>query len=126
MPTPIHGQSAVSSASFVLHPASFRDPSGFVFRDGEGRLLRQVNHCYEREYRLLMEKLYDELVEKRWLIDHEEVHDTATSDDAFAVIRPRELPFITYPYEWAFSALKDAALLTLNIQLRALKAGLSL
>ena len=36
------------------------------------------------------------------------------------------MPFISYPYEWSFGQLKDAALATLSIQKRALKAGMSL
>ena len=37
----------------------------------------------------------------------------AASSEAAAVIQPRPLDFISYPYEWSFSQLKDAALLTL-------------
>jgi hypothetical protein len=33
------------------------------------------------------------------------------------------LPFISYPYEWSFSQLKDAALLTLDLQHEALMRG---
>jgi ribosomal protein L11 methylase PrmA len=36
------------------------------------------------------------------------------------------VPFISYPYEWSFGQLKDAALATLTIQNRALKLGMSL
>jgi hypothetical protein len=43
-----------------------------------------------------------------------------------AVIRPRELPLISYPYEWCFSQLREAALLTLELQRRALAAGMRL
>jgi ribosomal protein L11 methylase PrmA len=39
---------------------------------------------------------------------------------------PRKIPFISYPYEWSFQQLKDAALATLSIQKRALKYGMSL
>jgi hypothetical protein len=45
---------------------------------------------------------------------------------AFKIIQPERVPFISYPYEWSFSQLKDAALATLSIQKRALKAGMSL
>lgn len=45
---------------------------------------------------------------------------------AVAVIRPRELPVISYPYEWCFSQLRDAALITLQLQSRALEAGMRL
>ena len=50
----------------------------------------------------------------------------AASPDAVAVIRPRELPLISYPYEWCFSQLREAALLTLELQRLALAAGLRL
>jgi len=43
-----------------------------------------------------------------------------------AVIRPRRIEMISYPYEWAFSQLKEAALLTLELQSRALDAGMRL
>jgi len=36
------------------------------------------------------------------------------------------VPFISYPYEWSFGQLKDAVLVTLAIQKRAMKAGMSL
>ncbi|MDR1267195.1 MAG: hypothetical protein LBJ70_02305 [Holosporales bacterium] len=36
------------------------------------------------------------------------------------------IPFISYPYEWSFSQLKAAALLTLSLQERALARGLVL
>ncbi len=39
---------------------------------------------------------------------------------------PELVSFISYPYEWSFSQLKDAALLTLKIQKRAIQHGLSL
>ncbi len=45
---------------------------------------------------------------------------------AFKVIQPERVPFISYPYEWSFSQLKDAALATLSIQKRAMKLDMSL
>ena len=50
----------------------------------------------------------------------------AESDAAFKIIQPERVPFISYPYEWSFSQLKDAALATLSIQKRALKLDMSL
>ncbi len=110
------------------HPASFRDPSGFLFRQQDGTLLRQVNQGYHASYRKLMEGgLYAALVEDRLLVDHEELPaGEGLSDSAALVLRPRELPFVSYPYEWAFGGLKNAALLTLEIQRRALEYGMSL
>jgi hypothetical protein len=107
--------------------ASFRDPSGFLFSRG-GVLYRQVNRHYEREYARLMESgLYEKLVKAGLLIPHAEVDQAvAESDSAYKVIQPERVPFISYPYEWSFGQLKDAALATLSIQRRALKVGMSL
>jgi hypothetical protein len=67
------------------------------------------------------------LIADRLLIEHEVAHlESAASPDAVAVIRPRELPLISYPYEWCFSQLREAALLTLQLQQRALAVGMRL
>ena len=106
--------------------ASFRDPSGFLFSRG-GVLYRQVNRAYEKEYAKLMESgLYEKLVKAGLLIPHVEVDQTPAEDDAFKLIQPERVPFISYPYEWSFGQLNDAARATLSIQRRALKAGMSL
>lgn len=105
---------------------SFRDPSGFLFRRG-GTLYRQVNSVYREDYDRLMESgLYDELVEAGLLVAHEEVDIEPAGPGAYRIIRPELVPFISYPYEWCFSQLQDAALLTLEIQKRALEADQSL
>lgn len=107
--------------------ASFRDPSGFLFTF-DGALYRQVNHHYAAEYdRLMTSGLYDRLVRAGLLIPHREADvPPAEPDLAYKVIRPEKVRFISYPYEWSFTQLKDAALATLTLQRRALKAGMSL
>jgi hypothetical protein len=107
--------------------ASFRDPSGFLFTDN-GILYRQINRAYSNDYARLMDSgLYDRLVKASLLIPHVEAdHAPAESDAAFKVIQPERVPFISYPYEWSFSQLKDAALATLSIQKRAMKLDMSL
>ncbi len=107
--------------------ASFRDPSGFLFRR-DGVLYRQVNQFYQADYDLLMQSgLYERLVKAKKLIPHQEVDTTpAVPELAYRVIQPEAVAFISYPYEWSFSQLKDAALLTLSIQKTALEMGLSL
>ena len=107
--------------------SSFRDPSGFVFFE-DGVLYRQINQVGRAEYQSLMESgLYQELVEARLLIPHQEKPDIQSDSPlAFKILRPDPVEFISYPYEWSFSQYKDAALLTLAIQRRALKFGLTL
>jgi ribosomal protein L11 methylase PrmA len=107
--------------------ASYRDPSGFIFHRA-GRLYRQVNCSYADEYdRLMSSGLYDDLVSRSLLISHEQADlHLAAEDDAYRVLAPERLPFISYPHEWSFGQLKDAALLTLDVQERALDHGLVL
>ena len=107
--------------------ASFRDPSGFVF-EREGVLYRQVNRSYAADYdRLLSSGLYDALVERGLLVAHDEVSVAPTGrGDPYRIIQPRRLPFFSYPYEWCFGELKDAALATLEIQQVALDFGMTL
>lgn len=108
-------------------PSSFRDPNGFLFSH-EGTLYRQVQKSYQNDYDLLMRSgLYQELVRKRLLIPHKEInHVPESSADVYKVIQPERIPFISYPYEWSFGELKDAALLTLEVQKIALIHGMSL
>ena len=133
-PTPISQQRVFGNAASELlpstaqaHNASFRDPAGYVFTKG-GVLYRQINPVAREDYdHLLASGLYDALVKSGDLVPHAEV-DLGLSPDgrAFKVIRPERVAFISYPYEWCFSQLKDAALLTLRLQKAALAHGMSL
>lgn len=97
--------------------SSFRDPSGCVFRR-DGVLYRAIAPSYFPQYRALMESgLYAELQKFGAIVSHEEMESAA---DAI-IIRPERVPFISYPYEWAFGELRDAALLTLKLHRRALR-----
>lgn len=108
-------------------PSSFRDPSGFIFfRDG--MLFRQISSVYKDNYNSLMNSgLYQALVDASLLIPHEEVDSSLKlSKEGYLAVKPERIPFISYPYEWSFSQLKDAALITLRIQKIALDHGMSL
>jgi len=110
-----------------VHPASFRDPSGFVFwRDG--KLFRQVNRLYQKDYDCLMQSgLYSSLVQDGLMVAHEETKEPAELPElAYRVLKPETVGFISYPYEWCFGQLKGAALLTLHIQRLALEHGMTL
>lgn len=104
--------------------ASFRDPAGFVFKDGE-TVRRKVTFYGRENYdRLISSGLYEELVEKGWLVGHEVSASTETG--IYKVLTPEPIDVITYPYEWCFSQLQDAAVRTLEIQLTAIERGMSL
>ena len=102
--------------------ASFRDPSGYVYYENDN-VYRKIDKSYFEQYNYLMTSgLYNELVDKNLLIKHKEVEVT----DEYIIITPEKVPFISYPYEWCYEEIKDAALITLKIQEIALKYNMTL
>jgi hypothetical protein len=118
---------ALKSSNIQRQGASFRDPSGFLFTSGD-KFYRQVNQVYQQNYAHLMDAgLYQALVDDGLLISHREVDIPALQPElAYKIIQPEPIEFISYPYEWCFSQLKEAALLTLAIQKKALSYGMTL
>ena len=107
-------------------PSSFRDPSGFLFTEN-GTLFRSVSRTYQQHYdHLIQSGLYNKLVADELLIPHMEVRQHDENNDEYKIIQPEIVPFISYPYEWCFSQLKDAALATLKIQKQALNYNMVL
>lgn len=113
------------------HQASFRDPAGFMF-NYNGKLLRQVNTLYGDAFDTLESNgLYEKLVRKGYLVGHrvldqseqKDIPDLSAHQVRHVLLEPDVVPYISYPYEWSFSQLKDAAMLTLRVHLMALKAG---
>ena len=106
---------------------SFRDSSGYVFYEGND-IFRSVNNSYRDNYDLLLDTgLFQNLIERKYLVKHEETDFDKYSDGKiYKIIKPELIPFISYPYEWSFSQLKDAAILTLDIQLLALEHNMIL
>ncbi|RLA38668.1 MAG: SAM-dependent methyltransferase [Gammaproteobacteria bacterium] len=86
-----------------------------------------MNISYAPEYDACVESgLYDRLTGANLLIPHTESDDAGMMPGKYRILMPEEIPYVSYPYEWSFSQLKDAALLTLEIQKTALESGLSL
>ena len=112
---------------FVKIAASFRDPSGYLFIK-KGILYRNITQSYRKHYDYAKESgLYKSLIDDELLISHSEIDDDfKTSSETYKILRPERISFISYPYEWCFSELKDAALLTLEIQKRAIEANMIL
>jgi len=99
----------------TAEPGSFRDPESRVFYEG-GEVYRALSS----------EGLADfEALEASGLLRDSRLVGTERTDQP-AVLRHERLPFVSYPYEWTFSMLKDAALLQLDLQLAALDHGLVL
>lgn len=109
--------------------SSFRDPSGFVFCQ-ENKIFRQINFFYKKSYDLFIESgLYEKLNKENLIVKHSEVDDLESfpeSKERYKIIQAEKIDFISYPHEWCFSQLRDAALLTLKIQKISLEFGMTL
>jgi len=111
---------------FKKENSSFRDRSGFLFFY-EKNLYRAINSSYKEDYDQLMSSgLYKKLVELNLLVSHKEIDNLDVDFDYYKIIMPEYIPFISYPYEWSFNQLKDAALTTLKIQKISMKYDVTL
>jgi ribosomal protein L11 methylase PrmA len=111
-----------------ISSGSFRDPKGHIFiKDGE--IFRTITVAGIEDYEAVKKVgFYDDLVSQGLLVPYEEVGELIGEEIGEAKIRKvlkhPGLDFISYPYEWSFSALKAAALFHLEIQIKALKKGI--
>jgi ribosomal protein L11 methylase PrmA len=108
-------------------PSSYRDNDGFVFKQ-EDKYYRLIKPSYFLHYDILMNSgLYKALTDTGRLLKHEEI-DAASLQikENCKLILPKQIPFISYPYEWSFDMWRDAAIVTLKIALQALEHGMIL
>ena len=115
------------------HPASYRDPGGRVY-EYDSRILRVLSlqsageFAYIRDSGLLRQLIHEEKLIECTELNADSVDyrfEDQTERPNLLLEHPR-IPFISYPYEWPFRALQCAALLHLDVHLRALAAGATL
>ena len=110
----------------MRNPGSFRDPSGYVF-SCDDRIFRALSDDAYRNFRLLKSSgAYDDLRSREWIIAADEAEAGRHDQNGHRILEHPKLPFVSYPYEWPFSLLKRAALLHLDVHLRALDFGFTL
>lgn len=109
------------------HNSSFRDPDAVVFTH-QSKVYRQINISFKDHFQKLIDTgLYSHLLKLQYLLSHEDANDIVfESTSHYKTILPQQLPFVSYPYEWCFQQLKDAALLTLNLMKESLNYGMIL
>lgn len=126
-------QSANRSAGPVADAGSFRDVENRVYRDGD-RILRGMSAEAGALYRRIAgEPFFTEFRDSRKIVPTSEVDprgDAAAAalvEGGWPIVLEHEpVPFISYPYEWSFSMLRDAALLQLDILEDCLEHGWTL
>jgi len=108
---------------------SFRDPKGHVY-ELDNTIYRTISKHGINDYEKTRDSgILDKLVELDLLIPYEEVSETNLGNLPYTpvkILQHPKLDFISYPYEWSFPALKAAALLHLDIQLRSIKHNIVL
>lgn len=118
---------SLAAARTVQEASSFRDPAGYLFwRNGE--IYRCVRQAYIAQFEATRASgLLEQCIRDGLLLPFEEGFAAPDGEtDCCAVLKPQQLEQISYPYEWSFEQLKDAALLTLDLHLRALEKDMVL
>jgi SAM-dependent methyltransferase len=115
------------AASDGADPGSFRDPESRVFHSG-GQVFRALSADGLADFEALDSS---GLLDDRRIVATERCDDSPPAGgmlpkDVAGVLRHARIPFVSYPFEWTFSMLKDAALLQLDLLLVALDHGLVL
>ena len=110
-------------------PGSFRDPAGHVYQI-DGRVFRTVTSKAVSDFEFLRQTdFFLNVTERGWFVGASEIDSSVlgmVDDDVRYVVEQPRIPFVSYPYEWPFPALKAAALLHLDLHLEALQHNVNL
>ncbi|MGV2335806.1 MAG UNVERIFIED_CONTAM: hypothetical protein LVR18_17380 [Planctomycetaceae bacterium] len=110
----------------AFQSGSFRDRSCRVF-EWQGEVCRALDLVSAGHHSLLQKTPFFTQA-----MDRGEIIDTVSAPDLIplvqaagyaSAVRHVRVPMISWPWEWSFSMLRDAALLHLNLMQRALAAG---
>lgn len=114
-----------SSVAIEFDPGSYRDRGSRVFYR-HGAVYRALNAEALAEWERLQSTAFfrqcmadGRLVRTEQVPPHE-LADELPGEEWAAVVRHERIPFISYPYEWPFRMLQDAALLHLELLQAAL------
>ena len=116
----------------AVDTGSFRDRDGRIYRH-EGRIFRGVSATALEEFRKLESTVfYRKFLERGQLVNSE----LLTPDQAplpseirqqwAGILEHQRIPVVSYPYEWTFGMLRDAALLQLDLVEAAILEGMTL
>ncbi|MBI2212517.1 MAG: methyltransferase [Acidobacteria bacterium] len=111
-------------------PGSFRDRSSRVVRH-DGRVLRVLSEQGKEDWEALRStRFFARAMEQRRIVATSPAADGDAVLSALpgwsAVLEHERVPFVSYPYEWSFGMLREAALLQLELLLEALEEGFTI
>lgn len=112
-----------------IEAGSFRDPAGKIFYK-DNKVFRVLENEGIKRFKFLKSSgLLNDIIQKEFLIECKEISDGEMSFENFKenkIIEHKKLDYISYPYEWSFEQLKDAAIHHLNFHIYLLKKGATL
>jgi len=117
-------------SEIAAEPGSFRDRTARVFYH-DGHIFRGLSATALKEWQALSATgLYRRFAENGAIVTTRQREIGSLPfrlDEPWAAVLEHErLPFVSYPYEWSFEMLRDAALLQLDLVLAGLDEGIGL
>lgn len=106
-----------------LEAGSFRDRTGRIFYSGKDVFRGLTDKALPEWQALQGTRFFPRLVREGKIVATEQVE---MPGEWAAVLRHERIPFVSYPYEWCFGMLRQAALLQLELIEAALAEDLSL
>lgn len=100
---------------------SFRDPAGRIFYSNN-KVYREINEQGKKRLAFLKNGLLDDLLKNNFLIETKILNKNKKN----IILQHKKIKFISYPYEWTFNQLKDAAIFHLDFQIYLLKKNAKL
>ncbi len=118
--------SSPQTQTFTLETGSFRDPESRIFYAGDS-VYRALSKEGLEDFEALDATglLNDQRIVRTERVEKDGLPELLPTETA-GVLRHELIPFVSYPYEWTFSMLKDAALVQLDLLLSSLDRGLIL
>ena len=114
--------------NLYYEPGSFRDPAGKIFYKN-GKVYRKLSETGAKRFDYLKkDNLLEELIKKEFIVKTSET-DGRQIDDKLKgekILEHEKIDFISYPFEWTFNQLKDAALFHLDFQIYLLNKNAKL
>lgn len=111
---------------------SFRDRNNRVYYVGDAVVRGVSRDALGHWEKIVEEPFFQKLLKKGAVVPTSLLKNTAEpavpviKEGWAGVLHHRRIPFVTYPYEWTFGMLKDAALLHLDILEQAFESGWAL
>ena len=101
-----------------IEPSSYKDADGYVFYKNN-KVYRSISNEYLSKYNILKEKeFYKKAINSGFLFPFQEL-----KSDEKMLLECKKIKFISYPPEWTFNELKDAAIFHLNFLSFCLELG---